>query len=93
MCGYPFKPQGRYLIFAYHRKDTNYLSASICGLTRTMNREDDVYKILSASKDVVEDVCGEEALEARRLERLRESGQKREDLERDTRDLLEKNRK
>ena len=92
MCGYPFKAQGRYLIFAYHRKDTNYLSASICGLTRTMNREDDVYKILSASKDVVEDVCGEEALEARRLERLRESGQKREDLERDTRDLLEKNR-
>ena len=33
---------------------------------------DDVYKILVANKDPIEDVCSEEAVAARRLEHLRE---------------------
>jgi hypothetical protein len=87
MCGYPFNAQSRYLIFASRRKNTNYLSASICGLTRPLDREDEVYKILVANKDAIEEVCGEEAVAARRLERLREKGRKRQDLEEATRRL------
>jgi hypothetical protein len=87
MCGYPFNAQSRYLIFASHRKNTNYLSASICGLTRPLDREDEVYKILVANKDAIEDVCGEEAAAVRRMERLREKGRKRQELEEATRRL------
>lgn len=85
MCGYRFNAQGSYLIFASRRKNTNYLFASICGLTRPVGPEDDVYKILVANKDPIEEVCSEEAVAARRLERLREKDRKREELEEATR--------
>ncbi len=91
MCGYRFNAQGRYLIFAARRKDTNYLTASICGLTRPMDGDDDLYDILAAHKHVIDEVCSEEAVEARRLERLREKDQKREELLEATKELLESN--
>lgn len=81
MCGYRFNAQGRYLIFASRRKNTNYLSASVCGLTRPVDREDEVYKILAANKDAIDEVCSKEAVAARHLERLREKDRKREELE------------
>jgi hypothetical protein len=81
--------QGRYLIFASRREDTNYLSASICGLTRPIDRNDHVYEVLAANKDAIDEVCGEEAVAARRLERLREKDQERQDLQEETRELLE----
>lgn len=87
MCGYRFNAQRRYLIFASRRKNTNYWSASVCGLTRPVDRKDDVYKFLVANKDAIEEVCSEEAVAARRLERLREKDRKREDLEEATRRL------
>jgi len=47
--------------------------------------EDDVYKILVANKDLIEEACSEEAVAARRLERLHEKDRKREELEEATR--------
>ena len=91
MCGYPFRSHGRYLIFADRRDATNYLSASICGLTGPLDRDGDVYRIVSDAQDAIDEVCGPEATEARRLERLREAERKREELERATRELLDSN--
>jgi hypothetical protein len=39
MCGHPFREGGRYLIFASRQKETNYLSASICGWTRPLGKD------------------------------------------------------
>ncbi len=88
-CGYRFNVQGRYLVFTSRREGTNYLSASICGLTRPIGPDDDVYKVLAANKDALDEVCGEEAVETRRLERLREKDQEREDLLDATREHLD----
>ncbi|MDX2411400.1 MAG: hypothetical protein QNK34_05535 [Woeseiaceae bacterium] len=88
MCGYPFRENGRYLIFANRHDDTEYLSASICGLTRLLDRDDVIYETLEASKGDIEQLCGTEATEARRSERLREKDQTVEKLEEETRKLL-----
>jgi hypothetical protein len=89
MCGYPFKTSGRYLIFANHHAQTNYLSASVCGPTRLLERDDPVYAVLEDSKANIDEICGREAVEARRLERLREKDESFEQLMEDTRDLLD----
>ena len=88
-CGYPFAENGRYLIFANHHDDTEYLSASICGLTRPLDRDNVIYQTLEASKGDIEQLCGTEAKEARRSERLREKDQTVEELEEETRKLLD----
>lgn len=75
-CGYRFHVQGRYLIFANRHEDTNYLSATICDLTRPVGSDDDVYKILVVNKDAVDEVCSDQAAAARRLERIREQDEK-----------------
>lgn len=90
-CGYRFNAQGRYLIFANYHEDTDYLSASICGLTRPFDRNNAVYKILAAQEEGIDQVCGEEAVAARRLERLREQDRKREELLEATQELLDSN--
>ena len=89
MCGYRFEVQGRYLIFADRREGTGYLSASICGLTRLINRDNDIYKFLAEHTDSIDEVCSKEAVEARRLERLREPDQKRKELVEATQELLD----
>lgn len=90
-CGYEFGLQGRYLIFAKHNGNTQYLSASICGLTRPLVQESAVYKILSANKHQMDKVCSKEAKAARRLDRLREPNRRRERLEKATREHLNSN--
>jgi hypothetical protein len=89
MCGYPFKDMGRYLIFANYEDKTNYLSASICGLTRQLVRDDPVYAVLASNKADTEEICGEEAVAERRLERVREKNQIIEKLEEDTQEHLD----
>lgn len=88
MCGYRFNAQGRYLIFAGRREDSNYLAISICGLTRPLGRDDDVYQVLATHKSTIDEVCGEKVVEARHLERLREKDKKGEELLEGTRKLL-----
>ena len=87
-CGYPFRENGRYLIFANRHDDTEYLSASICGLTRLLDRDNVIFETLEASKGDIEQLCGTEATEVRRSERLREKDQAVEKLEEETRILL-----
>lgn len=89
MCGYPFRENARYLIFANRDDGTEYLSASICGLTRLLDRNNVIYESLAASKGDVEQLCGTEAKEARRSKRLREKDRAVEKLEEETRKLLD----
>jgi hypothetical protein len=89
ICGFRFKAQGRYLVFAGRYEDTNYLTASICGLSRQIDENSDVYRILSAHKGNMDEVCSDQAVEARRIERLREDDLKREKLIEETREALD----
>lgn len=90
-CGYQLKVNTPYLIFANRRADTNFLTVSICGLTRSMTQDDDVYKILSANKNDTDTVCSKAAQHARRLERVREPVRQLKQLEKATREHLESN--
>lgn len=88
-CGYPFRENGRYLIFANRLDGTEFLSASICGLTRLLDRDDVIYETLEASKGDIKQLCGTEAKAARRSERLREEVATHEELEEETRKRLD----
>ena len=88
-CGYRFTEGGRYLIFGDRREDTNYLDVSSCGLTTLFDSDDFIYRVLAENKELIDKACSTEAVEARRMERLREKDEKREALEEATRELLQ----
>ena len=88
-CGFPFQTGGRYLIFANLHEETAYLRASICGLTRLLDRDSFAYQVLESTKDDIETICGEEETAKGRIEIFQERVKAIEELEKASRELRE----
>ena len=90
MCGYEFKPGGKYLVFAWADKKTSYISASVCGYTGLISQREFMIDVLNDLRSSGEDACSSEARAARQEEASRRQTESFQKLLEDSRNVQEK---
>ena len=89
MCGFPFQPDGKYLVFGDRHLNTDYYSSSICGFTRQYDKNGLVEKIVQAMGEDIEELCSEQSKGERRLEHIRNRIDNVDEIEKSTREHVE----